>query len=189
MGYEVEVKYRDVDHDALRRALAALGAEERGTVDEEDSYLNHPARDFAVTNEAFRIRRVGGDNRVTYKGPKEAGPTKTREEIEIPFDAGPERHEQLARLFDRLGFRRVAVVRKRRTSFHLRFDGHDLETTLDRAEGLGDFAEVEALAHGRDDLPRAQQAVLGLAAKLGLTEVEPRSYLRMLLEKRRQARP
>lgn len=184
MGYEVEVKYRGVDHDALGRALVALGAQAREAVDEEDLYLNHPSRDFARTNEAFRIRRVGDDNRLTYKGPKEAGPTKTREEIEVPFDRGPGRHEELSRLFDRLGFRRVAVVRKRRTSYRIRFAGRDLEATLDRAEGLGDFAEIEALAADRDDLAAAQQAVLGLAAKLGLTEVEPRSYLRMLLESR-----
>lgn len=181
MGYEVEVKYRDVDHDALRRALAAIRAVKGATVDEEDSYLNHPARDFATTNEAFRIRRVGDDARVTYKGPKEAGPTKTREEIEVPF--APGRSEDLARVFDRLGFRRVAVVRKRRTSFTLAFDGRPLEITLDRVEGLGDFAEVEALAEGRDDLPAAQRAVLKLSEALGLTAVEPRSYLRMLLER------
>lgn len=184
MGYEVEVKYRDVDHDALRRALATIGAAEGATVDEEDSYLNHPARDFATTNEAFRIRRVGDDARVTYKGPKEAGPTKTREEIEVPF--APGRSEDLARVFDRLGFRHVAVVRKRRTPFSLTFEGRPLEITLDRAEGLGDFAEVEALADGRDDLPAAQHAVLNLARALGLTAVEPRSYLRMLLEKHAQ---
>lgn len=187
MGYEVEVKYRDVDHDALRDALAALGAVERETVDEEDSYLNHPARDFADTNEAFRIRRVGDDNRVTYKGPKEAGPTKTREEIEVPF--APGRFEDLARVFDRLGFRHVAVVRKRRTSFSLNFDDRPVEITLDDAEGVGRFAEVEALAEGRDDLPAAQRAVLKLAEKLGLTTVEPRSYLRMLLEKNAHRTP
>ncbi len=186
MGYEVELKYRDVDHDALRRALEALGAEEGATLDEEDLYLNHPARDFAASNEAFRVRSIGEDNRVTYKGPKEPGPTKTREEIEVPFAPGPLRLDELTRMFDVLGFRRVALVRKRRTPFRLTFGGRPLEVTLDRADELGDFAEVEALALDRDDLPDAQQAVLDLAAELGLATVEPRSYLRMLLEKRAQ---
>ncbi len=185
MGYEVEVKYRDVDHDALRGALAALGAEEHAAVVEEDSYLNHPSRDFAETREAFRIRRAGDENRITYKGPREAGPTKTREEIEVPF--APGRFDDLARVFDRLGFRHVAVVRKRRTPFSLTFDGRPLEITLDRADGLGDFAEVEALARDRDDLPAAQQAVLKLAERLGLKVVEPRSYLRMLIEAKARA--
>jgi adenylate cyclase class 2 len=184
MSYEVEIKYRDVDHDALRRALTAFGAEGRETVEEEDSYLNHPSRDFAATNEAFRIRRVGDDNRVTYKGPREPGPTKTREEIEIPFAPGPDQFDRISRLLDRLGFRPVAVVRKLRTAFSLAFEGRPLEITLDSAEGLGDFAEVEALAADRDDLPAAQQAVLKLADALGLTNVEPRSYLRMAMEAR-----
>lgn len=187
MSFEVEVKYRDVDHDRLARELTALGAEADGGVDQEDAYLNHPSRDFAETNEAFRIRRVGDDNRITYKGPKHAGPTKTREEIELGFDRGPERYEDLARVLDRLGFRRVAVVRKRRTSFRLRFEGRDLEVALDVAEGLGEFAEIEAVARDRDDLPEAQRAVLALAERLGLATVEPRSYLRMLLEKEGRA--
>ncbi|WP_165074077.1 class IV adenylate cyclase [Paludisphaera rhizosphaerae] len=188
MGYEVEVKYRGVDHDALARALEALKAEPLGSVDEEDLYYNHPARDFAATNEAFRIRCIGDDNRITYKGPKEAGPTKTREEIEISFEPGEEGRELLARMFDRLSFRRVAVVRKRRTSYRLTFHNREATVTLDRAEDLGDFAEVETLAEDREDLPRAQSAVLELAAKLGLSEVEPRSYLRMLLEGKSRAR-
>lgn len=184
MSFEVEVKYRGVDHDQLVGKLAELGAEAGGGVDQEDSYMNHPSRDFAVTNEAFRIRRIGDDNRITYKGPKHDGPTKTREEIEIPFAAGPDQHGNLVRLFENLGFKAVATIRKRRESFHLRFEDHDLEIVLDRAEGLGDFAEIEAIAADKADLPRAQQAVLNLAKHLGLTDVEPRSYLRMHLEDR-----
>lgn len=184
MSFEVEVKYRGVDHDQLVGKLAELGAEPQGRVEQADLYMNHPARDFAVTNEAFRIRRIGDENRITYKGPKHAGPTKTREEIEIPFAPGPDEFEGLARLFELLSFRSVATIRKRRESFHLRFDDHDLEIALDRAEGLGDFAEIEAIAADSADLPRAQKAVLGLAQRLGLSEVEPRSYLRMDLENR-----
>jgi adenylate cyclase class 2 len=92
-------------------------------------------------------------------------------------------------MLERLGFRAVAVVRKTRTPFTLTFADHPLEVTLDRAEELGDFAEVEAIADDRDHLPNAQDAVLALAAKLGLTTVEPRSYLRMMLEKRARKSP
>jgi adenylate cyclase, class 2 len=182
MSFEVEVKYRDVDHDRLARKIAELGAEPTGKVDQEDLYLNHPSRDFAVTHEAFRIRRIGDENRITYKGPKHAGPTKTREEIEIPFAEGPDQLEKLVQLFETLGFRSVATIRKQRESFRLRVEEHDLEIALDRAENLGDFAEIEAIAADAADLPRAQDAVLELAKTLDLTEVEPRSYLRMHLE-------
>lgn len=182
MSYEVEVKYRGVDHERLIRRLDELGAKSAGRVEQEDSYMNHPARDFADTGEAFRIRRTGPDNRITYKGPKLGGPTKTREEIELSFGEGPEHFEELRRLFDVLGFRTVAVIRKRREIFWMAFQGRLLEIAVDRAEGLGDFAEIEAIVGGEADLPSAQQAVLELAEQLGLTDIEPRSYLRMHLE-------
>ncbi len=182
MGYEVEVKYRGADHADLAARLAALGATAGPAVEHEDSYLAHPSRDFARTGEALRIRGEGSANAVTYKGAKLGGPTKTREEIEVGFAEGLEARGEMAGIFGRLGFEPVAVVRKRRTSYRLEAEGRALTVTLDRAEGLGDFAEVEALAESESDLPGAQGAVLALAVRLGLAEVEPRSYLRMVLE-------
>ncbi len=188
MSFEVEVKYREVDHRQLTAMLIERGASRRGAVDQEDVYLSHPARDFTASNEALRIRRVGEENRITYKGPRRSGPTKTRAEIEIAVSSGPQAFGRLLRMFEVLGFRPVATVRKRRETFHLTFLEHELEVTLDLAEGLGDFAEIEAFARDEPDLPAAQQAVLALAGELGLTEVEPRSYLRMMLEERLAAR-
>ncbi len=184
MGFEVEVKYRAVDHDRLARQLAELGAVAGPVIDQEDVYLSHPARDFARTNEAFRIRRMGDDNRITYKGPRRAGPTKTREEIEIGFTSGHEPFLGLLKLFENLGFSPVATVRKRRESFQVTFLGHHLEIALDSAEGLGAFAEIETFARDEADLAAAQDAVLVLAGRLGLTEIEPRSYLRMVLDRK-----
>src|SRR5579883_1372511 len=80
MSFEVEVKYRSADHDQLRRLLLELGAREDAPVDQEDVYLRHPSRDFAQTHEALRLRHIGAENRITYKGPRFPGPTKTREE-------------------------------------------------------------------------------------------------------------
>jgi adenylate cyclase class 2 len=182
MSFEVEVKYRAVDHDHLAERLAKIGAKADGTVTQEDTYLSHPARDFSITREAFRIRRLGEENRITYKGPRRPGPTKTREEIEIPVAAGPEQFGRLQRLFQNLGFRPVATIRKQRETFHLTFQEHEVEVALDLAEGLGAFAEIEAFASDEADLPRAQHAVLELAKLLDLTEIEPRSYLKMALE-------
>src|SRR5512135_2367010 len=108
MSFEVEVKYRLVDHDHLVQRLAQMGAVAGEVVDQEDIYLSHPSRDFAQTNEAFRIRRLGAENRITYKGPRHSGPTKTREEIEIPFAEGDEQARRLLRLLENLGFRPVA---------------------------------------------------------------------------------
>src|SRR5947209_4778675 len=184
MGFEIEVKFRVADHAELERRLAERGVATGGTAEHQDAYLAHPSRDFAQTGEAFRIRSEGTSNRITYKGPKLGGPTKTREEIEVEFAGGVEAREQLGRAFERLGFRPVAVVRKRRSEYHLEYRGRPMVVALDLAEGLGSFAEVETLVGSDADLAGAQGAVLDLARELGLTEVEPRSYLRMLLEAR-----
>jgi adenylate cyclase class 2 len=184
MGFEVEQKFRTDGHAEVAARLNAMGAAAGPRIDQEDAYWNHPARDFATTNEALRLRRVGAGNAITYKGPKHAGPTKTREEIEIPYREGPEGLEQMSRLFEALGFRPVALVRKHRTPYTLTYEGREVEVVLDVAEDIGTFVEVEAIAEGEADLPEAQRVVMSLAAALGLTDVEPRSYLRMALEHR-----
>jgi adenylate cyclase class 2 len=184
MGYEVEVKYRLANPGQLRRKLVERGAIPRPTIVQEDTYLSHPSRDFAVTNEALRVRRDRDENRITYKGPRRSGPTKTREEIEIGTAAGDDARQDLLRLFEKLGFKSVATIRKSRRPFHLVVDQHPIEIVLDAAEGLGEFAEIEALAATEADLAAVQATVLQVALELGLTEAEPRSYLRMALEAR-----
>lgn len=183
MPFEVEIKFRAGDHDDLARRLDSLGGRPGPAIAQEDSYFAHPARDFARTDEALRLRRDGPRTQITYKGPKLGGPTKTREEIEVALEDGPEGLGRLASLLERLGFRTVAVIRKARTPYDLEFAGRPLVVALDRAEGLGDFAEVETIADGPEDLPAAQAAVKALAEALGLAEVETRSYLRMTLER------
>jgi adenylate cyclase class 2 len=189
MGYEVEVKYRLADRGLLVERLVERGAVPSSTMPQEDVYLAHPSRDFAQTHEALRIRRIGSENRITYKGPRLSGPTKTREEIEITFATGDVALEQLRRLFENLGFRPIGTVRKSRTLFELTEGGQRLEIAVDLAEGLGDFAEIETQAQSAADLPAAQAAVLAVAAQLGLTEVEPRTYLRMILETQGRRNP
>jgi len=183
MGFEVELKFRVADPVALGRLLADRGGASSGPVDHEDVYFAHPSRDFASTGEAFRIRGEGLENRITYKGPKRSGPTKTREEVEVDFADGMATRKDLLRVFERLGFSVAASVRKRRTSYELEAGGRTLTVTVDHLEALGDFAEVETLVDAEADLGPAQESVMALAGELGMTEAEPRSYLRMLLEK------
>jgi adenylate cyclase class 2 len=184
MSFEVEQKFRTSGHGEVAARLASIGAEAAPALTQEDTYLSHPSRDFATTNEALRLRRVGDSNAVTYKGPKRAGPTKTREEIEVSFADGTEALEKMRRVYELLGFRPVAVIRKTRTPYHLNYEGRAVEVVLDVAEGIGTFVEVETIALDEADLAEGQRVVLALASSLGLTVVEPRSYLRMALEHR-----
>lgn len=189
MAYEIEMKFRLAGVDQLAARLAALGASPSPAVVERDLYWNHPARDFAQTGEAFRIRRVGDSNRVTYKGPRRAGPAKIREEIEIPFADGAATFDQLQDLLARLGFAPVGLVEKTRTTHQLADGSIPIVITLDQVAGLGAFAEIEVVAATAAGIPAAQAAVIALSESLGLTELEPRSYLRMTLEARSGTSP
>ena len=70
---------------------------------------------------------------------------------------------------------------KRRQTFHLKFQEHELEIALDTGGRAGSIRRNRGLASSEADLPAAQPAVLALSGLLGLTEMEPRSYLKMTL--------
>src|SRR5438477_1074666 len=143
---EVEMKFPNADFPILERHLADKNAQLVSTLDEADHYFNAPDRDFARTDEALRVRRIGPANYVTYKGPKRDKQTKTRTEIEVALAEGDPAAEDFMRLLQHLGYRAAAVVRKRRRIYRLTRDGYVLEVCLDDVEGVGRFAEVEIQA-------------------------------------------
>jgi len=173
---EVEVKYRNPDPAALAARLVELGAIHLETRVETDHYFNAPDRDLKNTDEAFRLRRIGPTNRFTYKGPRRDGATKTRPEIEVPLAEGAAVAEDAIRMLVCLGYRPVAVVSKNRTLYRIPRGGFEADVCLDDAPGVGTFAEVEIVAN-ENRFEAAKAAVLALAAELGLSEVERRSYL------------
>ena len=179
---EIEMKFPVADREQLRTKLEALGARLRDVHDEVDHYFNAPDRDFARTDEALRLRRIGDTNLLTYKGPKLDAQTKTRVEVEVPLGDGEASLDHMAELLAHLKYRPVAVLRKKRTLSHLEYGGFPVEVCLDAVDGLGAYVELEIMAP-ESELNLARQAVLGLARWLGLGETERRSYLEMWLEK------
>jgi len=177
---EIENKYPVTDFPRLEKALAKLGAQPAVDRQDADHYFNAPDRDFAQTDEAFRIRRIGTHNHVTYKGPKIDRETKTRKEIEVPFAGGDEAAAKMIDLFTHLGYRPVAVVRKRRRTLELEREGFDLEICLDEVEQVGTFAEIEIVAEEKR-FEAAKAVIQKLAVELGLGATERRSYLQMQL--------
>ena len=181
MNYEVELKFPVSDYEPIISQLKSLSAETGGTQVQVDRYFAHPVRDFAATDEALRIRSIGDENRITYKGPVIDKATKTRHESELTFQSGAAAAEQLAQIWIDLGFRQVRMVRKSREHFRLNWQSRQLEVCLDQVEGLGNFLEIETLATDTDKAA-AQRAILSLADALKLRDAERRSYLEMLLE-------
>ena len=83
--YEVEQKYPLADVAEVEAVLARLGATWHGTAEQVDRYFNHPSRDYAVTDEALRLRRTDDRLAITWKGPRLDATAKTRREIELPL--------------------------------------------------------------------------------------------------------
>ena len=181
MNIEVELKFRVTEANDLVRRLREYGSALPPPETQVDRYFAHPARDFAQTDEALRIRQIGQKNFVTYKGPKLDSSTKSRRELEIPLPSGDAGATQFAELLGALGFREVREVRKQRRKAVLLWQSRPVEVVLDEVEGLGCFAEIETQASEADFEP-ARSAILALAAELGLDQPERRSYLEMLLD-------
>lgn len=176
---EVEIKAK-AGHDAVKNRLKQEGASLEKTVEQADVYFNAPDRDFAVTDEALRLRDEGGQVFLTYKGRKLDPLSKTRREVDVEV-ADFKGMEELIRC---LGYRETLRVHKTRDTYQL--DG--ALVCLDRVDGLGEFVELETLAIDGDDVPARRDILIKTMGRLGISGGLIReSYLEMLLAKRESA--
>lgn len=178
MAHEIEAKVRVSDEAATLRAIAAAGAVPRGEWLESDAFFDHPDGRLRQGDSALRLRRrqalddvarsrlaSGTAAALTYKGPRQPGRMKVREEIEV---AVPDPDAMVAILL-RLGYRQTFDYEKRRRTWRL----EGAEVTLDDVPRLGRFVEVEAASEA--DVDRLLDR-LGFAGARRLTT----SYLAML---------
>lgn len=174
---EVEAKVALDSPDALRARLHDLGAAATPPAVEDDVFFAHPSRDLVACDEMLRLRRLAagqGDGQpfeLTFKGPRQTGAYKARQEHGIRTSDDP------TALLRGLGFTPSVRLRKTRQKFRLAA----LLVTLDHVDGLGWFAEVEALG---DDPRSAEAAVHSALRELGLA-TRPRidrSYVELALD-------
>jgi adenylate cyclase class 2 len=172
---EVEMKARVENTEEIRERLLLRHARPSGRVHERDIYFNAPDRDFAVTDEALRLRYTEEGCVLTYKGPKIRDyRVKAREELNTGVESG----KVVETMLIRLGFTRVAEVEKWREYF----DYRGASVSLDEVKDLGTFIEIEAPPGNTNDKP--EKFVREIAEELGI-EGEPilASYLELLREK------
>jgi len=93
-----------------------------------------PGLELRAGRKLLRLREYGGANILTFKGPPESGPHKTREEIETVVASAPETRI----LLDRLGYRVVFRYEKYRTEY-----GGDKGLALIDETPIGVFIELE----------------------------------------------
>jgi adenylate cyclase, class 2 len=184
MQFEVEQKHRVENEAALVAQLGNRGVALGEPVRQSDQYFAHPARDFAQTDEALRIRTADNESFVTYKGPKLDATSKTRRELELPLTPSDPDGSQFAELLRLLGFTPVATVRKRRRKFRITHEGSDVEGALDDVEDVGTYVELELMADDAN-LASVKNVISSLAAELQLGPSERRSYLELLLSQRK----
>ena len=172
MALEIEAKFRLSDPDEMRSRLAAAGAEPVGTVLEDNAFFDTPAGQLLANDCGLRVRTTrdgAGQQRctLTYKGPRQPGELKIRQEEEAVVESASSAKAILAAL----GYEPTLSFQKRRQSFRL----GEARIELDELPQLGFFLEIEA-----DDEPSLQAArgQLGLADEPTVTE----TYIALVAE-------
>ena len=175
MGVETELKMKVDSHERVRAALRASGAMGVGSVMEINRFFDKPDRALLAEDRGLRIRTNAGSEQtthiVTYKGPREKGPMKRREEIEFSVDDP----QAAAQVLTALGYQLVLAFEKRRESWEL--GGCKVE--LDEVPHLGTFVEIE----GADEKSiAAVQKMLRLEESASIAD----SYIALLMAWREQ---
>ncbi len=170
---EVEIKAR-ARAEPVEAELRRRGATFEKAVQQADVYYNAPDRDFAVTDEAVRLRKQGDRTFLTYKGKKLDAMSKTRKEVEVEASDFVKMQDILLSL----GFRKTLDVSKERRIYHYK----GAEICLDRVKGLGDFVELELQADGAAEIESKRDELILLMREIGIDgELIRESYLEMLL--------
>jgi adenylate cyclase class 2 len=176
---EVEIKVKIDNPSSIRSNLEKLGCIYFDNQIQSDTYYNagDNSRDFARTDEALRIRRIGEISFITYKGPKLHTLSKSRKEIEIEIKDPTGAYGILTAL----GFTQVMTVIKSRDIYRL----DQYEISLDTVKGLGDFLEIETTAEFESEVPSKVDSLFGLLGELGIKQEDTitKSYLELLLLK------
>ncbi len=177
MSVEIEAKMKVESFELIRHRLETLGGLRQGLVREVNVFFDTDDRTLLAADKGLRLRTnspVDGDENhvVTFKGPRQHGPLKSREEKELRVaDA-----KDASALFEALGYRKILSFEKNRESWKL--NGCSVE--LDELPYLGLFVEIE----GPDD-----QTVMKLreAMALGQAPIIKASYIAMLMSHLQEA--
>lgn len=177
---EVETKLKIDSTVQIEERIKELVGEYKGEKTEIDLYFDHSNIQILSGGGALRVRDADGKYRLTYKGAKKDDETTSRDEIEIGIESASE----MIKILDELGFYELCQVKKLRKTYHL----EDLVITLDNVADLGEFIEVEGKASNDQEFEAKKDEIFKLLKKLGLSTVaiSQRSYLEMLLDKKRE---
>lgn len=186
--FEVEIKFRISNITELEQQLQRRfgGTTFSAPVVENDSFFQHPCRNFVETDECLRIRERHFEDHsclyfLTYKGPKIDTHTKTRQEIEMPLDEP----ELCKAMLTSLGFCHAASVQKFRRRMKLTVNNREVDVVFDTLPDLPEssrcFVELETMASA-NEVEACRSLLLDLAEQLALSEPIRDSYLKLVTE-------
>lgn len=175
MHTEIEAKLKVESFQQVIEKLKELGGQFAGEQVQKDCYFDDAKRTLTESDRGLRLRRhcAGGDekNILTYKGAKEVGKFKQRQEIETEVKDG----DSMEGLLLALGFEKAIFFEKKRQVWY--FGG--CEVALDELPMLGEFVEIE----GPDE-----EKIVEVMNNLELTGFDPikESYAHLMNEKLRE---
>lgn len=168
---ECELKIPVDGLDSIRRRLGETEATQLTINEPEVNILFDSASgQLASSGQVLRVRRVGGRNVLTFKGPADYdGAVKQRREIELEVSSS----EKISELLHALGYAPWMRYEKQRESWMLGEVRVDLDHTP-----MGDFVELEGPTGSLENTAR----------RLGLdpSRAVPESYISLWRTFRRQ---
>lgn len=157
MGHELEIKIKVASHEPVRDALQKCGGVFQSIVLEVNRLFDDASGDLRKRGAALRVRGrkvLKGPPLqacLTYKGPTEGGPYKSRQEHEVLVSD----EATMLGILSSLGYRETFLFEKRRETWKLTA----ATVELDEVPDLGAFVEIEAASKGEID---------AVCARLGL---------------------
>lgn len=153
----LELKARDPDTDNSIAVCKSLGAEDLGTLLQEDVYFNVPRGRLKLRRQRGAVAQL-----IAYERPDVQGQRESHYRIvEVPNDSEVE--DTLAAVLEIVG-----VIRKSRRLFL--FKG--VRIHLDRVDGLGSFIEFEGVAQDGSDAARFQDLLVELRWRFAIDDAD-----------------
>lgn len=172
---EVEAKAELTSIETAREKIIEMGGKLLFEGIQIDLYFQHPCRNFKETDEVLRIRKMGNNIYLTYKGPRINAKVKVREEIEVKIS----NHQRMLEILMKLGFKPVIEIRKKRETWLI----GNMHVNLDEVEGLGSFIEIEVKSNRAK---REEREIQRLMKKLGVgrERILRKTYFELIEEKK-----
>jgi len=172
MSLEIEAKVKVDNLEPYRQLLSRLGFALCEEIDQEDQFFDTDDRSLLKSDRGLRIRRQtspqSSSTILCFKGPRQPGPFKKREEIELEIDD----LQKARRLLELLGYKTIMSVKKKRQTAQI----EPCLVCLDEVDQLGSFIEIEG---------PGEAEITTVLKKLDLDQHPhiPTSYAKMLAEK------